>query len=1431
MTLEEQQQVQNLINAKTRLLTQQINSQQNHIYSLTEEISARNDEINSLNRKIIALNDEIIDKREEIESLNSKIDSLHGKINALNTEIDSKKREISSLQTQLNDSHAENQKLTAYIQSTPPPEEIKSEPEIKPEPVQAVKPVNNYLVSLLRQHFGFDSFKPGQEEIINALLSGRDVFCSMPDNYGKSICYRLPALLMPGLTLVIADENENFNIDSHSARLDNSLNSTQKRELLRRIKSGACKILYSDLEQLNGIINFLNGVEISLIAVIMRENLIAYREFADSLNSKRIPIAIFTGVTSPEQRAEIMKDLRSPMRVITGFELQNYSFAIIKSENKNASINEILTQHKDSNGIIYTSKPQDFIKFAGRNALILSQLSQEDASNANFIVYSDFAGTLAEFFKSAIPDKDLIILVSQKDLRTSDGAFIMFCNSDDPIKILAGYIGTEESQVKPDEEISQPIELTPEDFADFDFTSANESQKEAITTTNGPLLILAGPGTGKTFTLIQRTIFLIQKKRLKPENILIATFTNRAAHEILSRMSEEFKARNIQADINELYIGTFHSLCEKILRGYVQFTRFKKNFRILDDFEHKYLLMRKIERFNDITALTSPGKWDRAEELCNYINKLSEELADSQELIRDSDPLISSLGRAMLLHDDLLIDDNSLSFSALLVETYKLLRDNPEILESLQSRIKYLMADEYQDTNYIQEQILFLIAGESKNICVAGDDDQSLYRFRGAAVRNILEFPEKFARNECKIVKLLLNYRSDANIMKFFTSWINDTGKFFNWENFRYDKNLEAFRNESKSVFRLAGVNDSAEWHEKILALLKSLTDSGKLSDYNQVAFLFRSVRAAHVQELAQFLENHNIKVYSPRSDMFFKRGEIHFALGCFISMFPKYLKSLESGEFKFNGHEPENIIYYRNCLRTVARFIDKPGYLQLKKWLMKKRDFHAKLNGYANYSYSDLLYNLFAFMPFNKALDAEINSDVKTLRPARNLSRLMQVIKDFEHISNINNIHSKYIESQTIRLFNIYLRFLLEGGLNEYESEDPAAPSGHVAFMTIHQAKGREFPVVLVDSLSNTPNIVFNDGTNSEIMNAVESKYFKRPPFEPEDMINYFDFWRLYYVAFSRAKDLLILTCREDSTTPSKYFEDSYNSLDDADESFNPENINISESNNSSLKQIYSFTSDILLYESCPVKYKFYRELEFSPVKSKTQLIGILVHSVIDDINKAVINGQENLINEQIISNWLESDYTELAKTERAALTKADREIALGHVIRYVILRGNDWSGIKESESELKLIRDDYIITGRADLICSDNGQIDIIEFKTGTKPNININHDRARLETHKRQLNIYAYIFSQTTGQKVNRLRLYYMFDGSTSPEIVYDYNESEAQEFINGFDEIVQEIRNKDFSRRTDNHETCRECEFRFYCGREESIENILAQAMKE
>lgn len=223
----------------------------------------------------------------------------------------------------------------------------------------------------------------------------------------------------------------------------------------------------------------------------------------------------------------------------------------------------------------------------------------------------------------------------------------------------------------------------------------------------------------------------------------------------------------------------------------------------------------------------------------------------------------------------------------------------------MRNSIKYIMVDEYQDTNYIQEQTIFLL-GTHENICVVGDDDQGLYRFRGATIRNILEFPSKFDVGKCQIIPLVINYRSDSDIVEFYNKWMITTSgsKFkFEWDKFRYDKRIvanETSKIESPCVVKLASKDDEDEWHERVLDFINRLKNSGKIQDYNQLAFLFSSVKHERVISLARFLESNHINVYSPRSDMFFRREEVMQALGCMMLMFPNYVKGLENGEYKF---------------------------------------------------------------------------------------------------------------------------------------------------------------------------------------------------------------------------------------------------------------------------------------------------------------------------------------------------------------------------------------------------------------------------------------------------------------------------------------------------------------------------------------------------
>lgn len=959
----------------------------------------------------------------------------------------------------------------------------------------------------------------------------------------------------------------------------------------------------------------------------------------------------------------------------------------------------------------------------------------------------------------------------------------------------------------------------------FDFGNANESQREAISSAHGPVLITAGPGTGKTYTLVHRAIYLIEECGVKPESIFIATFTEKAAKELVTRITNELAARNITANINEMYVGTFHSLCLRILKEHLEYTRLRRNYRVLDDFDQKYMVFQNIHRFKNIPeiddALPGGGKWRQAEAICAYVNNLSEELVTPSELMADKDKSIAALGKMLEEYRSMLKDGNLMDFASIQVEAYQLLCGNDSVREELLGKISHIMVDEYQDTNFIQEQIVFLLAGERKNICVVGDDDQGLYRFRGATIRNILEFPRKFEDGECRIIPLVVNYRSNSDIVDFYNDWMatTDGAKFkFSWGDFRYEKRIlphEKSNLKSPAVVKLRGVEDIDEWHENVLGFIRRLKDSGKLTDYNQIAFLFNSVRQDKAVALARFLEDNGINVYSPRSDMFFDRMEVRLALGCLMLMFPAYVEGLEKDAYQFLQEEHRN--YYIGCIHAVQEIFRQPKCKGLKKWAKEMCLAHHQLTKTTDYAYCGLLYRLFEFPPFTKILSAEMDGGVVDLRPARNLAKLTQIVGKFEYLHHIDVLDATAyrgkprIIQNTELLFNLYLRLLYDGGIAEYEDDSEYAPSGCVSFLTIHQSKGMEFPIVLVDSLQNTPRNNSND-----LMIQIEERYFKRPAFEPYETTKYFDFWRLYYTAFSRAQDLLVLTCNEDKRTPSNYFKAPYGELPSAeDSSFDLGEFAFKSIKDVNLKNTYSFTSHISVYETCSLQYKFYRELEFMPVKASAMLFGTLVHETIEDIHKAALRGEAETITEENVNRWFEANYSSLTKTEHAYLAKPQQDAALRQVLRYVERRRGNWEDIRDAEVDVSLVKPEYIIEGKIDLIKGEGDTVEIVDFKAERKPDMVAMRDR--LERYRRQLHIYAHLVEERTGHKVSRMHLYYTGEDGGVPTITYPNTKMAVAGTLAAFDDTVKKIMRKEFRKGAEDYKTCKGCDFRFYCHR--------------
>lgn len=947
-------------------------------------------------------------------------------------------------------------------------------------------------------------------------------------------------------------------------------------------------------------------------------------------------------------------------------------------------------------------------------------------------------------------------------------------------------------------------------------TNANENQRSAIFATDGPVLIIAGPGSGKTFTLVERIVYLITVKSVTPESLFVVTFTDKAARELTTRISNRLNSLNIKFNLNEMYLGTFHSICLRLLEEHRELTRLKRNFTLFDQFDQQYFLYQHISEYRkipDYEMVLGEGHslWMQSESLMKWVNKVSEEALDVDALLKADEPQVRTLAACFQLYQQQIQDANALDFSGIQYEALRLLQKQPQVLDELRSKITYMMVDEYQDTNTIQSMILQLLTNDSQNLCVVGDDDQGLYRFRGATIRNILEFPSLFSDGQCQKITLTTNYRSHPGIINFYNEWMQEQTWTAGDKKFRFDKIIEPRNGDfhaAPSVIKVAAP-EGGNWHEDTLEFLHKLKESNKLTDWNQVAFLFRSVKSDKVVALAKFLEQHDIPVYSPRSNVFFDREEIRLMIGALIFLFPQFPQVRKwSDDAKLEVWD----YYDHACFKLFADELRKPENERLLKWGRPLAKQHLNLTQNADYAFSGLFYQFLQFPLFSRYLSDDALYGIDKGRAGRNLAMFSTMLAKFEYLHHVTVLNPTYLDKNIRDLFNQFFRFIKDGGIDEYEDESEYAPSGCVSFLTVHQSKGLEFPVVVVGSLNALPRKQY-----TELDEILEHNYLSKPPFEPLEHTKYFDFRRLFYTAFSRAQNLLVLACQEKKgrgRTPSKYFGELLKPLPQwNDPVFKPELIDFELVKEINLKREYSFTSHITVFENCAEQYRFFKELEFMPIRVSPMLFGTLVHQTIEDIHKTALRGDEGKINHAQIEDWFNVNYMLISKKERVYLAPSTQKAALNHVLRYYEREKNHWDRLREAEVAISLVKDTYILKGNVDLIRGEGETVEIIDFKTEKKPDLE--RDKERLKRYQRQLEVYAHLVEERTGQQVSRMHLYYTGEENSNPYISFTKDNKTIGKTIATFDKIVSHIESKDYMMKERPDKMCPDCDMRSYC----------------
>lgn len=907
-----------------------------------------------------------------------------------------------------------------------------------------------------------------------------------------------------------------------------------------------------------------------------------------------------------------------------------------------------------------------------------------------------------------------------------------------------------------------------------------ESQRKAICNTLGPQLIIAGPGSGKTEVLILRCLNLMLVQRVPANRILICTYTEKAAASLKDRVRRAIRDLHVDVDLTELWIGTIHSICSSLIDENITSTWLSKGYEVLDNLTQQLFLFENFFPIIGSKSTLGKGKWPQIHKAIDYFTKITEDMIDINRMLQSKDPRLESIARKYKRYEEKLKEKNSVDFAHLQSIVLELLNDTKNA-QILKEKFDYVLVDEYQDTNYIQERIFLSLSEKTQNTCVVGDDDQALYRFRGAVVENFLNFADNF--KNISVLKLEENFRSTPQIVDFVNKYMAD----YNWhdeagKSYRYEKSIRATRTSYPNFDSVYSVSKNSG--ERIAKLIKKLQETKTISDLNQVAILLRSV-AYDGKEILTALDKYGVKYYASRARGFFNLPEIKAIIGSllYISDFVKNGKSWNEGLTK----------YYAECLDETESLGDK----RLVEYFNKTRKEILTVSGSLKKGIVDVFYEMLAYYPFQSWVEDPIKG--------RNIAIFSNLLTKFQEYYHLFVISAQNWERLRKYLFNSFLYSMREIGLDEYEDPFDVFPPGYVQVMTIHQAKGLEFPVVIVSSLDKGPR------TSTKIDRELDP-FRPRKRREPWNIVGELDHRRLYYVAFSRAMDLLLLA---DDSVPHPSLQLA---VSRAPELSAAQEILISKlrfrvKEFLPPKPEFSITGHINAYNICPRQYKYYKEYEFASSRSAGQAFGLLVHYTIEDIHRQFLKTKNASIDESQIQAFFMKNERAITRGGAHPLGKIFIDMAYEQVMHYYEHNKHMFAKLVSTEEPILVERQKYVMSGIIDLIRGERGQLELLDFKAEKKEDLT----EKMLEFYKFQLSIYARMIERKLHERPKGTYIYLTAEDDAKTALlsvsIDDVEENKAE---HTFDEIAEKITHKDFTvTRAPPRDVCRNCDFRHGC----------------
>ena len=609
------------------------------------------------------------------------------------------------------------------------------------------------------------------------------------------------------------------------------------------------------------------------------------------------------------------------------------------------------------------------------------------------------------------------------------------------------------------------------------YDTLNREQKEAVLHTDGPLLLLAGAGSGKTRVLTHRIAYLIDEMGVNPWNILAITFTNKAAQEMRERVDGL-----VGFGADQIWVSTFHAACMRILRRHIDRLGYDNHFAIYDTDDQKTVMKGICKRLNIDTKVY------KERSLLSAISSAKDELIDVREyeLQAVGDFNKAVIAKAYREYQDTLRKNNALDFDDIIVKTVELFKSCPEVLNSYQERFRYIMVDEYQDTNTAQFELIRLLADKYRNLCVVGDDDQSIYKFRGANIRNILDYEKVYP--EAVVIKLEQNYRSTQSILDAANAVIQNNIS-------RKDKALWTDKGAGSRVHFRQFENAYEEAEFIADDVVRRAKKDG--TDYRDCAVLYRTNAQARLLEERMIMEGIPYNVVGGVN--FYSRQEIKDILA--------YLKTIDNGRDEV----------------AVRRIINVPKR-SIGAATVEKVEDYAQMR---NISLFDAMQEADQIMSLGKAaakikpfvhMIETFRSNLKSYSIAELIKEIVEKTEYEEYLKNNDE------ESAEDRLANVD-ELITKAVSYEETHDDPSlsefleeialvadidnvnSGDNRVLLMTLHSAKGLEFPVVYMAGME--------DGLFPSYMTIVSD--------DPSDIE---EERRLAYVGITRAKEDLTLTC-----------------------------------------------------------------------------------------------------------------------------------------------------------------------------------------------------------------------------------------------------------------------------------------------------------------